>query len=75
MSFIVDKPTASLPSLSEVVGKSGHAFNLESGAHMIAEATCESPGKHATSHNLDASMSSDEPSEAATKAEVDVIPN
>ena len=64
MSFIVEKSTA-LPSLAEVVEKSGHAFNLvDQSAHMIAESTTGSPG-----HNLDTSMSSDEPSQAC-KAEV-----
>jgi hypothetical protein len=67
MSFIVDKSTA-LPSLAEVVEKSGHKLDSSQSGHMMAESTCESPAKHCPSSGVEAS-SSDEVSQAC-KAEV-----
>ncbi len=64
MSFIVEKSSA-LPTLAEVVEKSGHSLRPDHGNQWVAESTCDSPEhKEDPSPSSTASMSSDDPSQA-----------
>eukprot|EP00291_Cryptomonas_curvata_P025297 CAMPEP_0172165002 /NCGR_PEP_ID=MMETSP1050-20130122/8168_1 /TAXON_ID=233186 /ORGANISM="Cryptomonas curvata, Strain CCAP979/52" /LENGTH=81 /DNA_ID=CAMNT_0012835421 /DNA_START=210 /DNA_END=452 /DNA_ORIENTATION=+ len=66
MSFIVEKSSA-LPTLAEVVEKSGHSLKPDHGCQWVAESVCESPEQRKEpSPSSSASMSSDEPSQACT---------
>jgi hypothetical protein len=63
MSFV--EKSSALPTLAEVVEKSGHSLKPDHGCQWVAESVCDSPEQmKEPSPSSSASISSDEPSQA-----------
>jgi uncharacterized protein YceK len=65
MSFIVEKSSA-LPTLAEVVEKSGISLKQDHGCQCVADESPEQNKEESPSTSSSASMSSDDPSQACT---------